>query len=119
MLNYLIFRLDFWYYSDIETQIKNIYNANKNNLIRNLDNRNDEIISDCYDGSIYKDFRKSTNYSLNNFSLLINTDGILLSEKSSRSVWPIYLVINELPLNIRFCLENVIIAGNYIYFSLS
>ena len=28
------------------------------------------------------------------------------------SIWPIILIINELPIEIRFCIENIIIAGN-------
>jgi len=42
---------------------------------------------------------------------MINTDGISKSLNSDQTIWPFYLVINELPLEMRFCMENIIIAG--------
>jgi len=45
------------------------------------------------------------------FSFTINTDGISVSNKSKLTIWPVFIVINELPLNIRFSIDNVILAG--------
>ena len=42
----------------------------------------------------------------------MNTDGIALAEKSNLSLWPIFLAINEIPIEERFCIDNVIVAGN-------
>ena len=39
------------------------------------------------------------------------TDGIPVFKSSKFSVWPLYLVINELPLNKCLCSSNVILAG--------
>ncbi|RNA29376.1 hypothetical protein BpHYR1_028554 [Brachionus plicatilis] len=45
------------------------------------------------------------------FTLTLNSDGIKLSDKSNMSIWPVILIINELPLETRFLIENTIIAG--------
>lgn len=42
----------------------------------------------------------------------LNTDGVSISDKSKLSMWPIYLIIKEHPLHVRFAFDNVIIAGN-------
>jgi hypothetical protein len=97
--------------------------------------RNENFICDIYDGTIYKNILKTEDGKLQRFcfvqqenknitiikgqqitnsrafTLSMNTDGISLSEKSDLSIWPVILVINELPIEIRFCIENVIIAG--------
>ena len=40
---------------------------------------------------------------------MLNTDGASFCKKSKLTIWPVYLVINELPT--KFSLENVILAG--------
>ena len=45
------------------------------------------------------------------FSFLLNTDGISSMKKSKLTIWPVFLVINELPIESRFCIDNVILAG--------
>jgi hypothetical protein len=52
--------------------------------------------------------KKITNQT---FTFLTNVDGISLCDKSKQSLWPVILVIIELPKEIRYCLQNVIIAG--------
>lgn len=67
---------------------------------------------DISDGRIYKKvIREEQKYCENVFTFSISTDGVSLCEKSSLGIWPIYLVLNEIPLNQRFCLENVVVAG--------
>jgi hypothetical protein len=41
----------------------------------------------------------------------MNIDGISLCDKSKQSMWPVIFVIIELPKEIRYCLQIVIIAG--------
>jgi hypothetical protein len=50
------------------------------------------------------------------FTFLLNTDGISICEKSGLTIWPILLAINEIAIGDRFCIDNIIIAGNYKYF---
>lgn len=74
-----------------------------------------EKMQDVTDGLIYKSILQSDIGQLirekRAFTMTINTDGISLSKKSHITVWPIYLCINEIPLDIRFAIENVIVAG--------
>ncbi|CAF3863670.1 unnamed protein product [Rotaria magnacalcarata] len=44
-------------------------------------------------------------------TLTLNVDGVKLSKNSQTTIWPILLVVNEIPPNSRFKIENVIIAG--------
>ncbi len=74
------------------------------------------FIKDIYDGNIYKKFKSSINeyQNQNIYSFTINSDGISLCEKSKLSIWPIILVINELPKEERFFCDNVVLAGLYV-----
>lgn len=69
-------------------------------------------LEDIYDGAIYKNEIKNGFLSnKSNISFTWNTDGVPLFKSSKFSIWPLYLVINELPYEERFKKENVIIAG--------
>ena len=100
----------------IEAAIKRIF-KNKLNFINR--ERNENYLRDACDGELYKTLSKSVEFGrfmINGqlFTLLMNTDGVSLCTKSDISVWPFYIVILEIALKQRFCLENVIIAGvNY------
>ena len=73
---------------------------------------NPDSISDIKDGEIYRDFIE-TECLGTNLTFTIFTDGISVSNKSSITVWPIILAINELPKEKRFCIDQLIIAGNH------
>ena len=70
---------------------------------------------DITDGSLYKKILKSDIGRLikqkEAFMLTLNTDGISLSGNSTLSIWPVYAVLNEINLNERFCIDNVIVVG--------
>lgn len=73
----------------------------------------DEIV-DIYDGQIYNRLKQEFENGFNCgsiFSLSINTDGISFANGTDLQVWPIYLIINEIPISDRFCYENMVIAG--------
>lgn len=112
----LILRLSMYYNLSIEDQIKRI--LNKNNLFINADvepNNDDNLICDIVNGKIYKSLLQDDVGRLikakKAFTLTLNTDGISVSMKSRITIWPIYLILNELPVDKRFCIDNVIIAG--------
>lgn len=87
------------FYSDIQ------YRFNRKKL--NRDN-----IEDIYDGKLYKEsFEKGILSSSDNISFLLNTDGVPVFKSSKVSIWPLYLVINELPYQKRMAKENMIFAG--------
>lgn len=103
---------------DIASQIKRIlfkFNLMSFDSVVALTNN---TLADIYDGELYQKFLNSGNRELVRngkcFTFTLNTDGISLCQKSKKSIWPIILVINELPLQVRFCLENSIIAGKIL-----
>ncbi|XP_051157956.1 uncharacterized protein LOC127279572 [Leptopilina boulardi] len=69
------------------------------------------FIRDIYDGKLYRDFVKNLSeddrckYATTTF----NTDGAPLFTSSAYSIWPIYLMVNELPFDVRT--KNLILVG--------
>jgi len=103
------------YNFDINSQIKRIFQkVNYNDLANSGDSNS--TIQDFYDGNIYKrlldDRENGEKFRRKEaLTLMINTDGISISNNSDLTIWPIFLVINELPFEIWFCMDNIIIAG--------
>ena len=63
-------------------------------------------ISDIYDGEEYRHYTTSGEFldprkNPANLSFLINTDGVSIFKSSRISIWPVFLVINELPPRLR------------------
>nr|XP_054775430.1 uncharacterized protein LOC129283847 [Lytechinus pictus] len=66
---------------------------------------------DIYDGSVYKTMMEDGQPLSNkhNFSYCFNSDGLPVFKSSKFSIWPIFIMINELPPRLRF--KNLILAG--------
>jgi hypothetical protein len=108
----------------IEKQIRRIIKLNQdifNSDIRPPRTANDDI-EDLFDGAIYKELYDSEfGYLFHKneaFTFSINTDGISICDQSNVTIWPVFLAINEIPLEKRFCLDNIIIAGINFFFKL-
>ena len=73
-------------------------------------------IEDIYDGSNYQQYMKDGEFLSHeeNVSFTWNTDGIPVFKSSNYSIWPIYLAINELPLDKRWNSNNIILAGLWL-----
>ncbi|CAF0821714.1 unnamed protein product [Brachionus calyciflorus] len=97
----------------IVEQLKRIFAKNKN-LINFSKDSNEDYLEDVYDGEIYRKIKNIEKCKF--FTFLLNTDGVQMCSKSDLSVWPIILVINEIPINQRFNFDNVIIAGLCVSF---
>lgn len=69
--------------------------------------------SDIYDGKLYKSFFDNGGLlsKPTNLSFTLNTDGAAVFKSSKVSIWPVFLVINELPYKQRMKKENVILAS--------
>lgn len=71
----------------------------------------DGTIRDIFDGKCYRSFVKNLpeqeRYSY--VTTIFNTDGAPRFESSQFSVWPMYLQINEIPIDVRF--KNIIPCG--------
>ena len=61
-------------------------------------------LSDISDGEMYRKLCEPGQvlYSNNNLTLTFNTDCVALYKSSRIQIWPIYLVINEIPAVERY-----------------
>lgn len=68
-----------------------------------FENNKEDKLSDIYDGLLYKRLFQNDGIlsSPNNLSFSLNTDGAPLFKSSNISIWPVYMLINELPITQR------------------
>jgi len=100
-----------YYFLDIEQQINRIFRVVDYEELRKKENSSSQNeLNDISDGAYYKSLLEREDGEL---PFLLNTDGASICKKSGLTVWPVYLVVNE--LSSRFSLENVILAGKRIY----
>ena len=90
---------------------KGFYNDLQYRFNRTKQDKNN--FEDIYDGVMYQKHMKKGSFlaNKNNISLLWNTDGASVFKSSNYSIWPLYFVINELPVHKRWCKHNVILGG--------
>lgn len=71
--------------------------------------QNDFVISDIYDGEMYKKLSRPGGIlsDPNNFSFNFNSDGSPVYKSSKFSIWPIHMHLNGLPPKMRF--QNVVL----------
>ena len=75
----------------------------------------DGNICDVYNGSIYRNlFEDGILNSPNNILFAMNMDGVAIFKSSKISMWPVFLLINELPLSDRKAGENTLFYGVWI-----
>lgn len=75
---------------------------------------NDTALEDIYDGAEYKKHFDNGNILScpYNFSYSFNTDGVPMGKSCGKTIWPIYITINELPPKERN--KYVLLAGLYV-----
>lgn len=74
--------------------------------------RNGDVLFDVFDGNIYiEEKAKCSEYIL--LPLTLNLDGGKIFSSSKSTLWPIQLVQNYLPPNMRFDHKHIILAGLY------
>ena len=75
---------------------------------------NANTLRDIYDGKKYRKFRESLPDldKLLYATATFNTDGFPIFESSNYSVWPVYFMINELPIQNRF--NNLVTCGLWV-----
>lgn len=69
------------------------------------------LIKDIYDGESYRQFlNKLNDYDRKAYvTAIFNTDGAPVFESSNLSIWPIYIMLNEIPIENRF--SSTIVVG--------
>ena len=74
--------------------------------------RSDDLITDVYDGLLYRELcDKGILSDKDNISFIMNTDGVPVFKSSKVSIWPVYMIINELPYSKRMAKENMLLCG--------
>ena len=109
--------LCYYLHMSITHQISSLFN--KHTFINDIMHRfkrkklNECHLEDIYDGSLYKQHITSGGIlnTWNNLSLTWNVDGTPIFKSSKFSLWPLYLIVNELPYNLRMLKENTLFAG--------
>jgi len=104
---------------DLESQFKILFKNTSivDSLLTYRFNRskiNDTALEDIYDGAEYKKYFDNGNIlsHMYNFSYSFNTDGVPMGKSCGKTIWPIYITINELPPKERR--KHVLLAGLYI-----
>lgn len=69
-------------------------------------------LTDISDGTVHQTIQRTV--TGNFLSLTMNVDGIQPNRNSQQILWPILLVVNELPIKRRFAIENVILGGVWL-----
>ena len=87
--------------NDISTLILQNIDHYQDVVNKRMENR--ETIEDFPDGILYKEFVNSLPHNeRDNFvTVTFNSDGVPVFESSKFSMWPIQLIINELPVKVR------------------
>lgn len=74
--------------------------------------KDDDFISDISDGKILKTLiRNNTDVFI--LSLSINTDGAAVYKSKNISIWPVQIILNFLPPDARYKLNNIIVTNLY------
>uniref|UniRef100_A0ABD2W9C4 Transposase domain-containing protein n=1 Tax=Trichogramma kaykai TaxID=54128 RepID=A0ABD2W9C4_9HYME len=99
------------------TQIKHLLETygDHYNYVMNERTENDSIIEDVYDGNSYRTFRENLPEESKNkyVTMVFNTDGAPKFKSSNKSIWPIYLMVNEIPRQDR--LNKIICCGLWFH----
>lgn len=90
----------------------NFYNKLNYRFTRQKINENN--LEDLYDGKVYKSLPQEFTKEQSNITFTWNTDGVPIFKSSKISIWPFYLMINELPYLERIKKENMILIGLWV-----
>lgn len=104
---------DFFVMMDVATPISKLLESNGEYYNHVVNHRVQEagFIRDIYDGRRYRKFVENLNDTdrHNYATVSFNTDGAPLFESSSYSIWPIFLMVNEVPMHVRS--KELILVG--------
>lgn len=107
---------NYFVYIPIEQQLRESIVRNWKGIMEYADARKhiefnaNQPISDIHDGKIFQELQKKYPDTFN-LSLVVNTDGVKLFDKTSWSLWPILIYQNFLPPKMRYTTENIILVG--------
>lgn len=101
---------NFFVYFRVKEQVEAIIEKNFDNLEYCESLQNEANITDTYSAEY---IRKIKQKDENVYSMILNTDGVATVRSNTSSLWPIILICNFLPPQLRFKNENIIVAALY------
>lgn len=72
---------------------------------------NQDYIQDIYDGAVLKADPYGLLSESENVGLILNSDGVPTFKSSKGSMWPVYLMVTNIPPNLRTKVDNLIVAA--------
>ncbi|XP_064381793.1 uncharacterized protein LOC135330772 [Halichondria panicea] len=101
---------------NITKSVEAVLSKNSNSLIQLPElSTDDENLSDVWDGAVLREGVISGKFSGGDrLALSMSTDGVPIFKSSTVSMWPVFLVILNLPAIIRTNAENVILSAIWI-----
>lgn len=93
-------------------QIKHLLLKYPDQIMKHINRKQNEDISDIDDGLLYKKLTDDNPDSII-FSFTINSDGAPIYNSNKTSMWPVQLYANFLPPELRFKRENILIHMLY------
>lgn len=102
---------NYFIYIPLKQQIYRSLKMYLNEILANSNSNNYDSheINDICQSKMYRKCQSVTKEKV--LSLTLNTDGAKIFNSSKSSLWPIQLVQNYLPPNIRFRRENILLVG--------
>lgn len=94
----------------LQNQLQEIIQQNSEILTKNTIN-NTSTLKDIKDGELYKSFVNNKGNNNPKITLVMNTDGVQVFKSNNKGLWPIQVVINELPVDKRFLIKNILVLG--------
>lgn len=101
----LIAKGHFFLTFDIKRQLHSMFSALAEPLCHTLKRTFSDasgIYTDIFDGRLYQSIRRQMEMAWSDVTVTLNTDGSPVFKSSKSSVWPIQVILNELPIHLRF-----------------
>lgn len=92
----------------VEHMLKDILNKYESELIFPSPNSSQFPISDIWDGCHHQKIMQKEGKFI---SIILNTDGVQVFNSTSNALWPLMIIVNNLPKESRFKLQNVVCIG--------
>ncbi|XP_064461608.1 uncharacterized protein LOC135385475 [Ornithodoros turicata] len=109
----LVARGKFFIIFDIKRQLQSVLKRFSRSILENIQQirsrASSRFLSDITDGALYRNMRLQSWWEDTDVTVTFSTDGANVFKSRPASVWPLQLIINEMPLPARW--HNIIIGG--------
>ena len=84
--------------------------------MHSVDSHNEDVLKDIWDAQILKELYNKGEFFYRKYhiALALSVDGVALYKSSSITLYPVLIVILNLPPDIRMNAENIILAGLFV-----